>query len=232
MSRSRRPTGRSPIPKSVATLAPPYQSQTRHAPCPIEDIGVRRAALGSTAWSVDGKQIFVATNLTGRTNIWRTDTAGSWPVQLTQSDDSQSGLAASADGKYLYFQQDVGGNEYTDIYRVPVERRRGREPDQHPRSCARATCWSARAAGWSRCRPSSSPKGQSNVAVMDADGKVRVLTKEADPQYGWSPVAWIDGGKALIANRDRVDSKVAEVWRIDVATGAATKADRQGRHRL
>jgi hypothetical protein len=102
-------------PKSVESPANPHARAV-----PVEDIGTSRS-LGSTAWSVDGKQIFVATNLTGRTNIWRTDASGSWPVQLTQSDDAQSGLAASPDGKYLYFQQDVGGNEYTDIYRVPVD---------------------------------------------------------------------------------------------------------------
>ena len=27
----------------------------------------------------------------------------------------------SADGKWVYFSQDVGGNEYPDIYRVPID---------------------------------------------------------------------------------------------------------------
>jgi dipeptidyl aminopeptidase/acylaminoacyl peptidase len=188
---------------------------------PIEDIGASRS-LGSVAWSVDGKQIFVATNLTGRTNIWRTDAAGSWPVQLTQSDDSQSGLAASADGKYLYFQQDVGGNEYTDIYRVPVNggavENLTSTPDRRETGVLVGP-----SGGLAALTTKLKSEGQSNVAVMDAEGKVRVLTRETDPQYGWSPVAWIDDGKALIANRDRVDSKAGEVWRIDVATGAATK---------
>jgi dipeptidyl aminopeptidase/acylaminoacyl peptidase len=202
-------------PKSVSSPANPNARAV-----PVEDIGTSRT-LGSSAWSADGKQIFVATNLTGRTNIWRTDASGSWPLQLTQSDDSQTGLAPSADGKYLYFQQDVGGNEYTDIYRVPVDggavENLTNTPDRRESSMLLGG-----PAGMVALSTKLKSEGQSNVAVMDAAGAVRVLTKETDPQFGWSPVAWIDGGKALIASRDRVDSRVGEVWRVDVATGATT----------
>jgi len=203
-------------PRSVTSPANPDARAV-----PVEDIGASRS-LGSSAWSVDGKQIFVATNLTGRTNIWRTDAAGSWPVQLTQSDDSQTGLAASADGKYVYFQQDVGGNEYSDIYRVPVNggavENLTNTPDRRESGMLVGP-----SGGLVALSTKLKSEGQANVAVMDASGAVRVLTKETDPQYSWTAVAWIEGGKALIANRDRVDSKVGEIWRIDVATGAATR---------
>ena len=63
-------------------------------PVPIGDLGYSRGLL-SAAWSADGKQLFLSTNLTGRYNIWRTDAAGSWPVQLTQADDRQGGLLVS-----------------------------------------------------------------------------------------------------------------------------------------
>lgn len=201
------------------TVESPANPQARAVP--LADIGASRS-LGSVAWSTDGKHIFVATNLTGRTNIWRTDTAGSWPVQLTQSDDSQTGLAASADGKYLYFQQDVGGNEYPDLYRVPVN---GGAVENLTNTPDRRESRMLVGPGGGLVALSTKLKteGQTNVAVMDAGGKVRVLTKEADPQFGWAPVAWIEGGKALIVNRERTDSKVGEIWRIDVDTGAATK---------
>ena len=200
------------------TVESPTNPQARSVP--IADIGASRS-LGSTAWSVDGKQIFVATNLSGRTNIWRTDAAGSWPVQLTQSDDSQSGLAASADGKYLYFRQDAGGNEYHDIYRVPVGGGAVENLTNSPD--VREGDLLVGPGGMVALTTKRRSEGQANVAVMAADGQVRILSKEADPQYSWTPVAWLDGGKALIANRDRVDSKIGEVWRLDVATGAATR---------
>lgn len=54
-------------PKSLTSPANPNARAV-----PLADIGASRS-LSSAAWSADGKQIFVATNLTGRTNIWRTD---------------------------------------------------------------------------------------------------------------------------------------------------------------
>ncbi|MBY0283614.1 MAG: S9 family peptidase [Sphingomonas sp.] len=211
------PTPARPVtdPKSVTSPANPKARAV-----PVEDIGTSRS-LGGAAWSVDGKQIFVATNLTGRVNIWRTDAAGSWPVQLTQSDDAQYGLAPSSDGKYLYFEQDVGGNEYADIYRVPVD---GGAVEQVTRTeDRRESALLAGADGMFALTTKLKSEGQSNLAVMDARGTVRVLTKEADPRFGWTAVAWIEGGKAIIANRDEVGSAISEVWRVDVATGAATK---------
>jgi dipeptidyl aminopeptidase/acylaminoacyl peptidase len=188
---------------------------------PLEDIGTSRSLSGAT-WSTDGKHIFVATNLTGRTNVWRTDAAGSWPVQLTQSDDAQVGLAASADGKYLYFEQDVGGNEYSDIYRVPVNggavENLTNTPDRKESGLTIGP-----KGGLVALSTKLKSQGQSNLAVMDASGAVRVLTREADPQFGWSALAWIDDGTAIIAGRDSIDDKVSEVWRVDAATGAATR---------
>ncbi len=36
-------------------------------------------------------------------------------------------------------------------------------------------------------------------------------------------MAWIDGDRSLIANRSFADGSSGEVWKIDVATGKATK---------
>jgi Tol biopolymer transport system component len=202
-----------------ASVASPVNSEARAVP--IEDIGTSRSLVGA-AWSADGKQIFVATNLTGRVNIWRTDASGSWPVQLTQSDDAQTGLTPSADGKYVYFQQDVGGNEYPDIYRVPTGGGAVEQITQTPDRREEGML-AGGANGAIALSTKLKSESQTNLAVMDADGAVRVLTKEADPQFGWEAAAWVDGGKAIIANRSRVDSKVTEVWRVDAATGVAAR---------
>jgi Tol biopolymer transport system component len=99
------------------TLTSPVNPEAREVP--LEDIGNSRSIRGVT-WSADGKHVFLSTNLTGRYNIWRVDAGGGWPLQMTQSDESQTGLAASRDGKWLYFTQDNGGDEYYDLYRVPA----------------------------------------------------------------------------------------------------------------
>lgn len=204
------------------SLSSPSNADARAVP--LDDIGITRSA-GSPAWSADGKAIFVATNLTGRTNIWRTDIgadgAGGWPIQLTQSDDSQSGLTPSRDGKWLYYQQDKGGNEYHDLYRVPAGGGAVEQVTNTP-DVREGNLLAAPIGDLYALVTKTKSQGQSNLAVLE-NGKVRNLTAEADPQFGWSPVAWVDGGKALIADRSRVDSKVGEVWRVEVADGKATR---------
>ena len=71
---------------------------------------------------------------------------------------------------------------------------------------------------------------------------MRELTRKRTRNSPGGPVAWIDGGNAIIANRSRVDSKVGEVWRFEVADGGrrscsagrtrsiASDASADGRH--
>jgi dipeptidyl aminopeptidase/acylaminoacyl peptidase len=200
------------------SLTSPVNPEARVVP--LEDIGNSRG-VGSTTWSADGKHIFVSTNLTGRYNIWRTDADGSWPLQMTQSDDAQGGLAASRDGKWIYFTQDSGGNEYNDIYRVPtgggaVER------VTDTADLSESNLVPGPADGRMALAVKKKSEAQSNVGVIDAAGKVRVLTAEADPQFGWSPRLWADAGTNIYANREKIDSSSNEIWKIDVASGKAT----------
>jgi dipeptidyl aminopeptidase/acylaminoacyl peptidase len=213
------PTPARPVtdPKSLSSPADPEA-----APVPVDDLVFSRGVFDST-WSADGRQLFISTNLTGRYNIWRMDSAGSWPVQLTQSDDNQGGLTVSPDGKTLYFTQDKGGNEYTDIYAVSTvggaPRNLTNTPDLREGSLLMAPDGRAMAVS-----TKAKSEGQVNLAVMDmATGRVRPLTHEADPQWQWNAVAWTDGGRSLIANRASVAGDEAEVWKVDVATGKATK---------
>jgi dipeptidyl aminopeptidase/acylaminoacyl peptidase len=213
------PTPARPVtdPKSLESAADPQA-----APVPIDDLVFTRGALDA-AWSAEGRQLFVSTNLTGRYNIWRMDASGSWPVQLTQSEDNQGGFAVSPDGKALYYTQDKGGNEQYDIYAVPTAGGAAKNLTNTPEiredslliaPDGRAMALSTKAKG----------EGQVNLAVMDmGTGQVRALTHEADPQWDWAAAAWTDGDKSLIVNRSFVGGDAGEVWKIDVATGKSTK---------
>lgn len=211
------PTPDRPVtdPRSLSSPANPAAR-----PVPLADIGVTRA-LYDAVWSADGKQIVVATDLTGRVNLWRMAADGSWPVQLTQSNDAQVNPTPSADGDWLYFSQDTGGDEYPDIYRVPTAggavENLTRTPDRREDNMLTGP------AGLVALSVKRKADGQTNLAVMDKDGAIRLLTAEADAAFNWGAAAWIEGGAALIANRQNVDSTVGEVWRIDVASGAATR---------
>lgn len=203
-------------PKSLASPADPSAK-----PVPIDDLGFSRS-FRSAIWSADGKQVFVSTNLTGRYNIWRVDAGGSWPVQLTQSDDTQLGLAVSRDGKTLYFEQDKGGNEYYDLYAVPTAggpvTRLTDTPD------VREANMLVGPEGRIAITIKKKSAGQTDLAIFDPAARTtRALTAETDPQWQWSPVAWVNGGKALIANRSFIDGSACEVWTIEAATGKATK---------
>lgn len=201
------------------TLTSPVNPEARAVP--LEDIGNSRG-VGSVTWSADGKHVFLSTNLTGRFNIWRTDANGSWPLQMTQSDESQGGLAASRNGKWLYFTQDSGGDEYYDIFRVPTGGGATEQVTATPDLSERAMVPGG-ADGLIAFQIKKKSEAQANLAVLAPDGTVRVLTAEADPDYEWAARVWADGGKTIYANRSKVDSTTSEIWRVDVATGTATR---------
>ena len=219
----------SPLAAQIATPERPVTDpQSLNSPVnpearavPLEDIGNSRN-VGSVTWSADSKYVFLSTNLTGRYNIWRTDADGSWPLQMTQSDDAQGGLAASRDGKWLYFTQDNGGDEYYDLYRVPTSggavERVTNTPDLSERGLVPGGM-----NGLIALSVKKQSEAQSNLAVLGADGTIRVLTAETDPEFDWSPRVWADGGKTLYANREKIDSTATEIWRVDVASGAVTQ---------
>ena len=213
------PTPKRPVtnPKAIAS---PANDKAR--PVPIEDLGFSRG-LASAAWSADGRRLFVSTNLTGRYNIWRTDAQGSWPVQLTQAEDRQSGLIAAADGATLFFNQDKGGDEQYDVYAVPTAGgpvvNLTNSPDIREEGQLLSPDGATMALTY---KPKA--QGQTDLALLDlATRKVRVLVHQDDPQWDWQPVAFVDGGRALIADRRFTDGTASEVWSVEVATGKATK---------
>jgi dipeptidyl aminopeptidase/acylaminoacyl peptidase len=191
-------------------------------PIPIGDLAFSRD-ITSGAWSADGKQLFLSTNMTGRYNIWRTNVSGSWPVQLTQSDDRQIDVVVSPDGRSVFFEQDKGGDEQFDIFSVPTSGGAVTNLTNTPGVSENYMVVSpdGRRIAFARRRKS---EGQTNIAVLDlATRKVKVLTAEADPQWGWGPVAWVGAGRSLIADRCFVDQTQCEVWKIDGGTGASTR---------
>ncbi|MCL6730260.1 S9 family peptidase [Sphingomonas hankyongi] len=197
-------------------------------PVPLDDLAVSRG-IRDAVFSADGRRIFISTNLTGRFNIWRIDASGSWPVQLTQSDDVQEGLAVSPDGATLYFMQDKGGDEIHDLLAVPTS---GGEP----RNLTKTDNIDEQS-------PVVSPNGRSiafvskreedpysDIALLDvASGAVRQLTHESEEGVRWGVVAWNEAGRSLIAIRESAKTMDSSVWKIDVASGRAVAvAQKQG----
>src|ERR1043165_6900135 len=89
-------------------------------PIPIDDL-YYTPSVSSASWSPDGKEIVFTTDISGRSNIWKVDANGGWPLQLSQSDERQYGETWSPDGKWIVYQQDTAGNELWDLYAIPSD---------------------------------------------------------------------------------------------------------------
>jgi dipeptidyl aminopeptidase/acylaminoacyl peptidase len=190
-------------------------------PVPIADLFYVRSSLDA-AWSQDSKTFIVSTNLTGRFNLWSVAAGGAFPTQLTQSDDRQMGIATSPDGKWVVFESDRGGAEIFDLYAVPASGGAVvnlTHSDDVSETGAVFSHDSRMIAFGHRMKTGAS----NNVAVMDlATHTVRVLTHETLPTMQWSVVAFTPDGRFVIANRTNVERTHGAVWRVEVATGAAT----------
>ena len=176
------------------------------------------------AWTRDSKGFIISTNLTGRFNLWYVAAAGAFPVQLTQSDDPQTGIATSPDGQWTVFESDHGGSEIFDLYAV---RAVGGVAVNLTRTEEASETGAVFSHDGTLLAFDHLLKGgaSSNVAVMDfATQAVRVLTHEPSPSLQWHVVGFSPDGRFIIANRSNLEGTRGTIWRVDAATGAATPA--------
>ena len=202
-------------PKSVASAANPAAR-----PVPVEDLYYTRSVFGA-AWSPDGQQVLFSSDMSGRFNLWKVRASGGWPIQLIQSDDVQSGAIWSPDGKWIVYQQDHAGNELYDLYAIPSD---GGEPinlTNTPEIREQDPHWSP---DGNTIAFAYKPKEGTtyDIALLDwATHKVHKLTNEQQPGYFWSVVAWSKDGKTIYASRVNPPFTDADVYKVNVATGAA-----------
>ena len=202
-------------PKSVASA-----TSTAGRPVPVDDLYYTRSVFGA-AWSPDGQQVLFTSDVSGRFNLWKVRASGGWPIQLTQSDDVQSGATWSPDGKWIVYQQDRAGNELYDLYAIPSD---GGEPinlTKTPEIREQDPHWSP---DGNTIAFAYKPKEGTtyDIALLDwPTHKVRKLTNEQQPGYFWGVVAWSKDNKTIYASRVNPPFTDADVYRINVATGAA-----------
>ena len=190
-------------------------------PIPVEDLFFSRS-ISDAAWSPDGKEIVLSTNLTGRVNLWKVSAQGSWPMQLVQSDDRQSGEQWSPDGKWITYEQDKGGNELYDIYVVSSSGSQVANLTNTPDVREQSSRWSPDGKSIAFViKPKQAPSY--DIAVLDvASRQTHQLTHEKDPQYTWSLVDWSPDGKTIYANRGDLLGTNADIYALDATSGNAT----------
>ncbi|HEX3155820.1 MAG TPA: hypothetical protein VHV32_14425, partial [Candidatus Angelobacter sp.] len=211
------PADRQPTdPKSITS---PVSAGAK--PVPIEDLFYSRRVFYHPAWSPDGKEIVISTNFTGRFNLWKVNAAGGWPIQLVQSEDSQSNPLWSRDGKWIVYQQDVGGHEVYDLYAVPSNGGQSINLTNTPHASEDNPRFSYDGDMLAyTVQPEDSPTV--NIAVMDwVTRKQRIITDEKSTGHYWQIVDFTRDGKTIYANRPNVGFTDSSVWRIDLASGRA-----------
>jgi dipeptidyl aminopeptidase/acylaminoacyl peptidase len=199
-------------PKSVTSVSNPAAR-----PAPIDDLYYTRSVFGA-AWSPDGQQIVFTSDIAGRPNLWKVNSKGGWPIQLTQSDDRQYSAAWSPDGKWIVYQQDRAGNELWDLYAIPSEGGEVINLTNTPAIRELNPVWSH---DGSTIALGYKPKDgtQYDIALMNwTTRKVQKLTDEHQPGYSWNAVAWSPDNKTIYATRTNPQFTDADIYRIDVAT--------------
>lgn len=210
------------VPQRAATdpagIVSPANPQAK--PVPLGDLLALRDLEGA-AWTPEGKDVIISTNITGRYNLWRVPLEGGFPQQLIQSDEAQSGIVVKKDGKSVLFESDKGGNDSTDIFMAPLH---GGEVVNLTHSDDVAEGGAVFSPDGTTLAISHRPKddASANIAILDiATGKVRVLTQEKDPEQFWRVVDFAEQGRSIIAARANAGQTQSAIWKIDVATGKA-----------
>jgi len=211
------PADRRPTDPRTVTSA----KQAGAAALPVEALLTTNHTSGF-AHSNDGHKLAYISDASGRPNLWIMNAEGTGAQQLIQSNDRQTSARFTHDDTQVVYSQDRGGNEYYDIYVVPVS---GGEPRNLTNT-----------SDVSETVREFSPDGKLlaigikqktlpsvNLAVMEwPGGAIRQLTHEADPKASWSENAWSPDGKFLYATRSLgIDD--SDIFRVDVATGRADK---------
>lgn len=191
------------------------------APLPVESLLITTRISG-VAHSNNGRKLAYTSTASGRPNLWIMNADGAGAHQLVTNNDRQVGARFTHDDSAVVYSEDSGGNEYYDIYVVPAG-------GGTPKNLTNTVDVSETVDEFSpdgnllaigvkqRTTPST------NLAVMQwPDGTIHQLTHEADAKASWGEDAWSPDGRFLYATR-RVGIDDADIFRVDVATGASEK---------
>jgi dipeptidyl aminopeptidase/acylaminoacyl peptidase len=211
------PADRKPTDPATVTSA----SGPAADPLPVEAL-LTTTHIAGVARSNDGRSLAYIGTASGRPNLWIMNVDGTGARQLVKNDDRQMNARFARDDRALVYSQDRGGNEYYDIYVVPVS---GGEP----RNLTNTDDISETVEEFSPdgallaigIKRKTAPV--TDLAVMQwPAGTIRQLTHETDPKASWSEDAWSPDGRYIYATRS-IGIDDSDIYRVDVATGATEK---------
>ena len=188
----------------------------------VEKLFMTRA-IGGTTWSPDGKTIAFVTNISGRMNLWTVPAEGSWPTQLTVSDQRQVSPAWSPDGKWIAYMSDHDGDEQWDIFVVSALSGEVINLTQTPEIAEEDPQWSpdGRMLAY-MVKPKTSSTFE--IDVMDfSTHEVRHLTSGTPKDRGNVRPLWSQDGKWIVYTQVHAKGTDSDIYVVEVATGKSTR---------
>ncbi|HEV2987800.1 MAG TPA: S9 family peptidase [Candidatus Angelobacter sp.] len=190
-------------------------------PFTVETLYMTRT-VGESDWSPDGKQVAFISNITGRNNLWIVPAEGGWPQQLTVSNQRQTSIAWSPNGRWIAYASDYDGNEQWDLFVVSPASGQVVNLTKTPEISEEGPAWSP---DGNMLAYMVKPKESSTfeIDVMEFDTKrVRHLTTNTAKELGnFSPI-WSHDGKWIVFSQGHATGKDSNIFIAEVATGKAT----------
>jgi Tol biopolymer transport system component len=157
------------------------------------------AIVGYATATPDGRYIVYYSNRAGARNIWRMNSDGSNPVQLTKG-EGEDDPDCSPDSKWVVFtKQERGGSGSPTLWKVPID---GGQPVQLSREYTTSPSVSPDgkliACSYS---PSLESAGQPSIFAFDGSGLVKTFPRKL---VGSSHIRWTHDGRGLIYNENPV----------------------------
>ena len=206
---------------TVTAPARPARRQ-RRPPAFEQFFAFRRLAPPATpppiAFTADSRSILFTADISGQFNIWRVSRSGGAAKQLTTfEDESVRSIAVSPDGKTIVFIADPSGDEFHQIYALPV---RGGWPEQwtdaeQVQHFLFPSAWSPDGSQIAYCANSRTPTDQ-DVFVRDVEtGETRMVLGEMGFCY---PGYWSPDGRFLTCGEVRSNSD-STIYLVDLESG-------------
>ncbi|HEY2956030.1 MAG TPA: S9 family peptidase [Candidatus Eisenbacteria bacterium] len=205
---------------AAAPAARPIESRSRPEVqrYSIEQLFATRA-IGGADWSPDGARVAFVSNISGRNNLWLVSARGGWPTQLTVSDERQGSPAWSPDGRRIAFMSDHEADEQWDLFVADPRSGEVWNLTKTDTISEEGPLWSPDGRLLAHAvKPQHAPNYE--IALYDLETRAsRPLTRGTPADWSLTPVAFVPGGRWLLAARTHASDKDADAVLVDLESG-------------
>jgi dipeptidyl aminopeptidase/acylaminoacyl peptidase len=212
-----------PVPQAIAD---PKQISSKPNGTVEKSLSIERLYMtrmvGQPDWAPDGRTIVFVSNISGRNNLWLVPAEGGWPVQLTVSDQRQTGPAWSPDGKWIAYQSDYDGDEQWDIFMVSPKTGQVVNLTNTREIAEEDPTWSpdGRYLAYT-VKPKTSSIFEIDIFDM-VMRKVQHLTTDTPKDKGNTGPVWSKDGKRIAYTQSQAKGTDSNILVAEVATGKST----------